>query len=215
MAKSFSDLSVRSQLVVFAMLSVLVVVGAWQVLIGPAREDLSTRASRLSMLQGEVARAQATADKLAAFERDVRALEIALKQTTAVLPDEKDPQDVLRNLHELASETALDLSSFTPKPIAIKTQYSEWPIQLGLEGGYHDLGRFFDRVATMSRLVSVSDLNIKTNIKPNSRSTITASCVATTFVYKKDIAPGAPSAALAASVIPAATAVSAAAGGAK
>jgi len=189
MAKGFSDLSVRSQLLVFAGLSVLIVVGAWQVLIGPAREEYSTRASRLTMLQGEVARAQATADKLAQFDKEVQALELTLKQTTAVLPDEKDPQDVLRNLHELASETAMDLSSFTPKPIAIKTQYSEWPIQIGLEGGYHDLGRFFDRVATMSRLMSVTDLNIKTNIKPNSKSTITASCVATTFVFKKDIAP--------------------------
>ena len=213
--KSFGDLSARSQMVVFTVLCVLVIVGAWQLIIGPAREELSTRAARVTMLQGEVARAQATADKLAVAERDVRALEIALKQTTAVLPDEKDPQDVLRNLHELASETTLDLSSFTPKAIAVKTQYSEWPIQIGLEGGYHDLGRFFDRVATMSRLMSVSDLNIKVNAKPNSRSTITATCVATTFVFKKDIAPSGISANSIAAVLPAATAGPGAAGGVK
>lgn len=124
--------------------------------------------------------------------REVQILEQALIQTTAVLPDEKDPQDVLRNLHELASESALDISSFTPKPIATKPQYSEWPIELGLEGGYHDLGRFFDRVATMSRLMSVSDLHIKTRTKTDGRATVTASCVATTFVFKKDIAPTAP-----------------------
>jgi type IV pilus assembly protein PilO len=189
MARSFNDLSARSQIVVFGVLSVLMVVAAWQLAIGPAREQLTTSEARLATLQGEVARAKATADRLPTFERDVKALEAALSLTTAILPDEKDPQDVLRNLHEMASDSALDISSFTPKAIATKAQYSEWPIELGLEGGYHDLGRFFDRIATMSRLVSVSDLHIKTNAKSSAKATITASCVATTFVFKKDLAP--------------------------
>ena len=192
MAKSFNDLSSRAQLVVFALLCVMVVAGAWQLLLGPARADLATREARLTVLQGAVARAQTTASRLPAFERDVKAMEVSLRQTTAVLPDEKDPQDVLRNLHELASESALDLSSFTPKAIVTKTQYSEWPIELGLEGGFHNLGRFFDAVASMSRLMSVADLRIKVHGKPSPKNTIAASCVATTFVFKKDIAPGAP-----------------------
>jgi type IV pilus assembly protein PilO len=191
-AKGFNDLPSRVQLIIFAVLCVIVVIGAWQMLLGPARADLATREARITVLQGEVARAQATAAKLATFEREVQSLEVSLRQTTAVLPDEKDPQDVLRNLHELASEAALDLSSFTPKAIVTKTQYSEWPIELGLQGGYHDLGRFFDRIGSMSRLISIADLRIKVNAKPSQKNTITATCVATTFVFKKDIAPGRP-----------------------
>ena len=44
----------------------------------------------------------------------------------------------------------------------------------------------------MSRLMSVADLRIKVNAKPSPKNTITATCVATTFVFKKDIAPGTP-----------------------
>jgi type IV pilus assembly protein PilO len=167
---------------------------AWQMLLSPARADLETRQARATSLQDQVARVQATAAKLAALERDVRTLEASVRQTTAVLPDEKDPQDVLRHLYELAREAAIDLSTFTPKAVVTKTQYSEWPIELGLQGGYHDLGRFFDRVASMSRLMSVADLQIKVNVKPSSKDTITATCVATTFVFKKDIAPEPPTA---------------------
>ena len=173
---------------VLAILCVLLVLAAWRVLIGPAREALSTRTARVAMLRREVARAQATADKLALVERDVRALETSLERTTAVLPDERDPQDVLRSLHELASQTTMNLSSFSPRPIVMKAQYAEWPIQIGLDGGYHDLGRFFDLVATMPRLMAVSDLDIKTNTRPTSKNTITATCVATTFVFRKDTA---------------------------
>ena len=189
MAKSFQQLSPRSQIIIFAVLCVLALAGAWQVLLGPESAELDARRAQLETLKAEVARVEAIAGKLPVVEREVRTLEIALRETTAVIPDEKDPQDVLRHLHEMASESALDIASFTPKPIVTKTQYSEWPIQLGFEGSYHDLARFFDRVATMSRLMSVSDLSVKTKLRPNGRGTVSATCVATTFVFKKDAAP--------------------------
>jgi type IV pilus assembly protein PilO len=189
MAKSFHDLSPRAQGVVLSLLCVLTVAGAWQMLIGPERVELESRRARLVTLEGEVAQAQATAARLATFQREVADLELALRETTAVIPDEKDPQDVLRHLHALASESALNLSSWKPRDIVSRAQYSEWPIALGFEGGFHDLGVFFDRVAAMSRLISVSDLTIKAATTPSGQHTVTATCVATTFVFRKDGTP--------------------------
>jgi type IV pilus assembly protein PilO len=194
MAKSFHELSPRLQSIVFFLLAGLMVVGAWTMLIGPAQEELSSQRAKLAAVQGDVARAQATAAKLPQLQREVAQAEAALQQTTAILPDEKDPQDVLRNLHDMASEAALDIETFTPKPIVTRTQYSEWPISVGLQGTYHNLGRFFDRIATMTRLMSVSELQIKAIPKAGVGGTITATCVATTFVFKKDMAPDAATA---------------------
>jgi Tfp pilus assembly protein PilO len=188
-AKGWNALSVRGQLAVLGMLSALSGGAAWQSVVAPARANLAAREARLAVLRVDVARARATAARLPAFEREVNELEASLRQATAILPDEKDPQDVLRTLHELASESALNISHFTPKPPASRPQFAEWPIELGLEGSYHDLGRFFDRVATMSRLMSVSDLNIKVHPRPAGDTTIAASCVATTFVFAKDASP--------------------------
>ena len=187
MAKSFHELSPRAQLIIFGLLCALTVAGAWQVLIGPERADLETRLARMTKVEADVARVQSITNKLPQYQREVRALEVALKETMAVIPDERDPQDVLRNLHELASESTLDIATFAPKPVVAKTQYSEWPLQLGIEGTYHDLGRFFARVAAMARLMSVSDMTIKVLSRPNARGTIEVNCMATTFVFKKDL----------------------------
>jgi type IV pilus assembly protein PilO len=187
MAKSFHELSPRAQLIIFGLLCALTVAGAWQVLISPLRIELETQNARMAKVEADVARVQAMANKLPQYQREVRALEVALRETMAVIPDERDPQDVLRNLHELASESTLDLATFTPKPVVAKTQYSEWPLQLGIEGTYHDLGRFFARVAAMARLMSVSDMTIKTPTRPGAKGTIAVQCLATTFVFKKDI----------------------------
>jgi type IV pilus assembly protein PilO len=192
MAKSLHQLSPRAQTIVFVLLCGLTTVGSWQVLIGPEHAHLSTMRARLAAVQGDVARAAATAAKLPELQRQVHAYEVQLEQTTAVLPDEKDPEDVLRNLHEVASESQMALATFNPKPIVPKTQYQEWPISINLDGNYHDLGRFFARIASMSRLMSITDLQVKTQTKQNSRSSVTATCVATTFVFRKDFPPQTP-----------------------
>src|SRR5262245_63567434 len=114
MAKGLSQLSPRAQMIVFVLLCGLTSVGAWQILIGPEQGQLSSERARLASVQGDVARAAATAAKLPELQRQVHAYEVQLEQTTAVLPDEKDPEDVLRNLHEVASESQLALATFNP-----------------------------------------------------------------------------------------------------
>lgn len=188
MAKSFQELSPRAQIIVFAVVCAAGAFGAWTYLLAPARVELAERQALMATLEGDLGRARLTAARLPHFQQEVRQLEAALIETTAVIPEEKDPQDVLRNLHQLASESALAIASFAPKAVVTKPQDLEWPIELGIEGSYHDLGRFFDRVAAMSRLISVSDLKITSRVKPDGRGTIAASCVATTYVFKKEAA---------------------------
>jgi type IV pilus assembly protein PilO len=187
MAKSFNELSPRTQIVVFAVLSALAIGAGWQVVISPERVRLAASRDRLAKLELEVRGAQAVAMRLPQAQQEVRQLEASLRETQAVIPAEKDPQDVLRSLHELASETLLDIASFKPRAVVTKAQHHEWPIDVGLEGSYHDLGRFFDRIASVPRLMSVSDLVIRTQTKPNSPGSVSVSCVTTTFVFQQDL----------------------------
>lgn len=193
MAKSFHQYSPKAQAIVCGVISVLGLGAAWQVLIAPDRAELATRRARLVVVMTDVDRATLTAQRLPAVKRQVAMLEAQLHQTTAVLPDEKDAQVVLRGLNALASEANLNISTFTPKPVAEREKYTEWPIEVGLEGGYHDLSRFFDRVAEDSRLISVSNLHLKANSVAGGRGgLVIASCTATTFVFSPSSSGGRP-----------------------
>src|SRR5436190_2719198 len=118
MLTTFRDLSTRTQLLTCAALCVLIGGGAWREVIGPSRAGLASRQSRLAELQADTARASIAAGRLPAVQRDLRALEMSLRRATAELPDEKDAQDVLRNLHGLAGDSALEISRFVPKAAA-------------------------------------------------------------------------------------------------
>lgn len=192
MAKSFHQYSPRAQAIMCAVLSIGVLFAAWKVLIEPERAVVQVRRARLAAVNADVAKATLVAQRLPAVLKEIASLEAALLQTTAVLSDEKDAQVVLRGLHGLASESNLSISSFTPKPIAEREQYTEWPIEVSLEGGYHDLARFFDRVASDPRLISVSNLQFRVNSLPTRRGLVLATCMATTFVFTPTVPGGTP-----------------------
>ena len=58
----------------------------------------------------------------------------------------------------------------------------EWPITLELDGTYHNLGMFFDRISKFSRIINISNVVIRARTEVEQNATIDAECTATTFV---------------------------------
>ena len=95
------------------------------------------------------------------------------------------------------------LCCYMPAPVVTKQLHAEWPISLELDGTYHNLALFFDRISKFARIVNVTGLVVQGKDRgADSRSTITASCVATTFVLLEK-APAKKSAQTAAPATPA------------
>jgi len=164
----------------------------------PARADFASRESQLEGLRKDISMGVNTARKLPEFRRQVGDLEVRLSNLKAVLPDEKDAADLLRRMQTVATQSNLTIKSFRPAPTVTKQLHAEWPINLELEGTYHNLAIFFDRVSKFTRIVNISGLDVKGKDKPENNNTISASCVATTFVLLEKPAaakPGAKSAA--------------------
>jgi type IV pilus assembly protein PilO len=158
----------------------------------PARSDISARQFQLTALHNDIAKGNATARKLPEFRAQVSDLEARLESLKAVLPDQKDVADLLRRLQVEAARSNLEIKAFKPSATVTKQLHAEWPITLELEGTYHNLALFFDRVGKFTRIVNISGLDVKGKDKSDSRTTITATCVATTFVLLDKPAPVKP-----------------------
>jgi len=148
----------------------------------PAREDMAMRRDQLVALRRDITKGLATAKTLPDFQGEVSQLEGRLGALRAVLPEEKDAADLLRRMQTVAQQSNLTIKSFKPAPVVNKQLHAEWPISLELDGTYHNLALFCDRVGKFTRIVNISDLDVKGKDRPDPNSTVTASCVATTFV---------------------------------
>ncbi len=155
----------------------------------PVRADIASRETQLDSLKADINKGLTTAKKLPEFRSQVTELENRLTNLRAVLPEEKDAADILRRMQTLATQSNLVIKSFKPAPTVTKQLHAEWPISLELDGTYHNLAIFFDRVGKFTRIVNISAVDIRGKDKPEPNSTITAACTATTFVLLEKPAP--------------------------
>jgi type IV pilus assembly protein PilO len=158
----------------------------------PARADMEVREAQLKATHADITKGLTTANQLEGFRAQVDDLEGRLQNLRAVLPEEKDAADLLRQMQTVATQSNLTIKSFKPQPPVTKQLHAEWPIALELDGTYHNLAIFFDRVGKFTRIVNISGVAIKGKDKPEPNSTISATCVATTFVLLDKPTPPKP-----------------------
>jgi len=160
----------------------------YQLYEAPARTEIASRQSQLDALKADITKGLTTAKKLPEFRQQVGDLESRLANLKAILPEEKDAADLLNRMQTVAQLSNMSIKGFKPAPTVTKQLHAEWPITLELDGTYHNLAIFFDRVGKFTRIVNISGLDVKG--KPgDQKSTITATCVATTFVLLDKPAP--------------------------
>ena len=132
---------------------------------GARRHGVARRRS-CSALRADITKGLTTAKKLPEFRAQVTDLEGRLANLKAVLPEEKDAADLLRRMQTVAAQSNLTIKGFKPAPTVTKQLHAEWPITLELDGTYHNLAIFFDRVGKFTRIVNISGLDVKGSDKP-------------------------------------------------
>jgi type IV pilus assembly protein PilO len=160
----------------------------------PVRTDMAARQSQLTALRADITKGLTTAKKLPEFRQQVTDLESRLANLKAILPEEKDAADLLNRMQTVASLSNMTIKGFKPAPTVTKQLHAEWPITLELEGTYHNLAIFFDRVGKFTRIVNISGLDVRNRDRSDANNTIIATCVATTFVLLEKPTPAKPGA---------------------
>jgi type IV pilus assembly protein PilO len=179
---SLSKLPWYGQVGAFVALSLAAAGAFWNWYARDTQASIDQRLTELAGLRQEIDRGLATAKRLPEFRREVGSLEAQLERLRAVLPEEQDVSDLLRRVQAMATQSNLAILGFAPKAVAKKQMHAEWPIGLKLEGSYHDVGSFLERVSKFPRIINVGDIKIDARASQSDGSTVTAECTATTFV---------------------------------
>jgi len=151
---------------------------------------LAVQARELSDIRGRISRGQSTARQLPEFRKEIGTLEARLDALKPILPDERDVGDLLRRVQTLATQSNLQVRGFRPQAITTRDMHAEWPIALQLEGNYHNLGLFLDRVSKFPRIINVGNLTLTAREDGGtSGASMDIAATATTFVLVDAPAP--------------------------
>jgi type IV pilus assembly protein PilO len=142
---------------------VAVAAGYWFMSYEPKAAEVGMLLENSKELQRKLNNVRTVASNLGEFEQEVANLERRLDKALRQLPDGKQFEDLLQDISTAGKQVGIHIKSIQREPEVRHDFYAEVPFKIELEGGYHDLARFFERIGQLPRIVNVGALRIEQN----------------------------------------------------
>lgn len=156
----FANIPKRQQYILGGLLAAGLLYGWWGLLFKPAWDRNDQLQKQLDSLVFQLDQKKRIAANLPRLEAEIKQLQERLKASVARLPEEKEIPTLLTQVNSLGEEAGLVFTLFRPQPTVKKDFYAEVPIQVRVEGSFHALGAFLDRIGKMERIVNIGALNV-------------------------------------------------------
>lgn len=182
----FANIPKKQRYMMFGALGVAVVVLYGWLLMKPLWEDKGKLEGQLQKLQSDLDQKRLIAANRPKLEAEIKVLERQLETALVKLPEEKEIPKLLTQVNTLGLQSGLEFLLFRPAPAVRKGFYGEVPIDIRVEGQYHSLGNFLDRVSKLQRIVNVGDIKIsplQAQQRQRTGRTVVADFKATTYTF--------------------------------
>ncbi len=156
----------------------------WYTFYLPKVRRIEAKESKLAELTRERNIKSTIAKDLDKFKEELGRMTDELKGALNKLPDKKEIPALLKSLSNLGNEAGLEVLFFKPQGEQIMQFYARVPVDLKFTGLYHEVGMFFYRVGTLSRIVNIENFTIENATeKQKGEVLLRTSCTATTYRY--------------------------------
>ena len=129
--------------------------------------------------QRKAANFNAYQDQLAEIERSFGTM---LQQ----LPGKTEIPNLLVDISQTGLGAGLEEKLFQPKAELRKDFYAEKPIQIKLDGSYHEFGNFVSDIAALPRIVTLHNIEIRPIGKSSDYDNLVLNVTAKTYRYLED-----------------------------
>ncbi|MCW3149537.1 type 4a pilus biogenesis protein PilO [Stutzerimonas stutzeri] len=122
------------------------------------------------------------AANLEAYKEQMAEMETSFGALLRQLPSDTEVPGLLEDITRTGLGSGLEFEEIKLQPEVVQQFYIELPIQIKVVGGYHDLATFVSGVASLPRIVTLHDFEIKTD-KMDTSNKLRMSIVAKTYRY--------------------------------
>jgi type IV pilus assembly protein PilO len=157
----FSRMAWYYQMGLLLLLSGLLIFAADYLLYSEKRAETVKTEEKIQQLKAKNAQGSIIRQNLAATEQTLKEKREEIDRLRDLLPDQVEISRVYDNIKDFLREQKLELKRFVHMKAVSADFYTAQPIQIEVTGSYDSLGQFFSRLGFFSRIVSVTDVEVK------------------------------------------------------
>ncbi|HEY9100517.1 type 4a pilus biogenesis protein PilO [Chitinimonas sp.] len=181
--KDIANWPAAIQLVCLSILTVLVVVAGYFLLLSSEQDVLDQGRAKEEELKTAFLDKKGKAINLEAYRQQLAEIQESFGALLKQLPSKAEMETLITEINQSGVGRGLQFDLFKPTPAEIKTaEFAERPIDLKINGQYHDLAAFASDIAQLSRIVTLTDMQISVpDAKSGAGGMLTMQAIARTY----------------------------------
>ena len=168
------------------LLYALVAAALWFLFISPTMDEIVSAESRNKTLLVERDENRDIAENRDRWERRVEQLNDELARAIKELPNEREIPELLRRISSIGKKIGLEFLLFQPLPEVPREFYADVPVKLKIEGSFHEVATFFDRIGKLNRIVNIRDIAMSSPQQRSGKIILTIDGTAVTYRFLSD-----------------------------
>ena len=169
--------------IAYAVLFILVILIGYYFWLSDDQQQLTQGQRQEQKLRAEFKDKAGQAANLEKYEEQLQQLTRTFNTLKLQLPGKTEIPNVLQDISQTAQIDGLKQDLFKPGAEVKKDFYAEVPIQIQLEGTYHQFGKFVSDVSALPRIVTVNDISIKPQGNSAAGANLVMTLTAKTYRY--------------------------------
>ena len=174
-----SELSKVQRIVICVSVFILLFVLFWFLSYWPRWQSIGKLDAEHKRLSADLERSKKNAQQLATLRKEFESKQRDFNLVMKSLPEKEEISSLLTGVSQSGQQAGLDFLLFQPRGDVNKNFYAEIPVSIRVRGGYHNVAQFFDKVANLSRIVNIRNIQISRD----KTGDLTTSCEAVTYKF--------------------------------
>lgn len=163
----------------------------------PLQDNLTSLRTDIAKIDSEINTNRTKVKNLEALKRATAELELVLAKNKEQLPPEEEATTLLKQISDLGVRIGLDFKVWkqNPREEDPSRLFVKLPVDVEMNGGYHTLALFFDRISKLPRIINVAKIKMGSPKVDRGRISIQTTFQLTAFASSSSPpAPPAPAA---------------------
>ncbi len=183
---SIEQIPAKQRWLLVGIIFLALIGGFWHFVYKKKTSQIQILETKLSNLNSELQDLRAIQKKLGEFKGMIAELEAQLEVAQRQLPRQKDIPKLLNDISEFGKKSGLEFLSFRPTKEGVKGFYAEVPINLVINGPFHNIATFIDAIVHYPRIIKITNLKLGTPKDMEGQLVLRATMQATTYRYLEE-----------------------------
>lgn len=181
MLEKIKNLKWHFQLLLLVGIAALLYSGVYYFVTSVTREEVRVTNGEVEKLEVQNNAARVATQRINEFRALYATKMVEYEELKVLLPEQREITNVLQGLQDNARDSKMIVQRFSPRDDTQQDVIMAKPVEIEVDSNFANLRAFFDKMAQLPRIVSVSDFKLNQLEKQTAEKTVHAQFLLTAY----------------------------------